>query len=356
MKNLVVLKFGGSSMGDSVSVGENLPKIAEIIKQYKKEYKNVGVVVSALAGETRRLVQIADLLKVDKQKKDEIMAQGEIFSSHLLSTYLNQNGVKAVDMNGDLLPIHTNDVAGGADVKKVDTDAIKEQLQDNVVIIPGFIGKNSQGNIATLGFDGSDTTALAVASAMQADRVCLFKDVNGIYSANPRKVKAQRYEKLSLDDMWYFARAGAMIIHPKAIETAIKNNLDIHILPNFSEGSGTLLTPKCTDKDVLGVTYMEKDGGILVSVVGKKAVETEAKLREKLSEQEVACKDDNSFNSKKSFSFALENKEQLEKCLQTAHSFYDLDSQSKAKARVKAIDPKQIFYDPAMKVSKTLIR
>lgn len=341
-------------MGDSVSLEENFPKIAGIVSRYQKEYKNVIVVVSALAGETRRLKQIAELLKFNEQDKDKALSYGESISSWLLSAYMNQNNVPSVDMNGADLPVYTNDIAGAADIQKIDTDAIRRNLQDKVVIIPGFVGKNSHGQITTLGFDGSDTTAITVASAMKADRVCLFKDVNGIYTANPKKVPAQHYNTLSLNDMWYFARAGARVVHPKAIETAMKNNFDIHILPNFSGGEGTLLTNSVEDKDVIGVTYQENkhsesDGKITVSIVGSKVLETEKNLTDVLQSEGINFDKFDEFKSQKSFSFTLENRDQLEKCLKTAHSFYKLDDKFQLKE-----NKNQLYFDPAIQDTAVL--
>ncbi|MDR1026085.1 MAG: hypothetical protein LBL47_01675 [Lactobacillus sp.] len=350
MKKLVILKFGGTSMGDYVSVGKNLPHLVKIIKRYQKEFENVVVVCSALAGETRRLKATADGLGLNAKERDRVLAHGESYSSSLLGDFLVSCGVKAEVLGGEKLPILTNSVFGRADIKDVDVKAINQSLKKgNVVIVPGFIGRDKNGDFTTLGFDGSDTTAVSIASWMKADKVCLFKDVNGIYSANPKKAKAQKYDEISLDDMYIFARCGAMIVHPKAIQTALQNKFDIHIIPTFGDGAGSIITNKCPSKDIIGVGYYEDNNGeITVSVVGNDLKSIKDRLVKKFKEKgiDIELKDDN--KSSKHIDFRLNKKEQLDGVVKLAHRLCGLDMPDFTfVSNLK--DKDQISYDPSLK-------
>lgn len=351
MNSLVVLKFGGSSMGDFVSIGKNLPHLAKIITKYQQEYQKVIVVCSALAGETRRLKSIAEGLGLENADRDAILAKGEIASSDYLGRYLQNNNIENVVMNTDTLPIYTNSKFGSADIEKVDTKSIQKNLKQNkVVIIPGFIGKNSQGQTTTLGFDGSDTTAITVASWMGADKVCLFKDVEGIYSANPKKAKAQKYTKISHDDMLVFAQCGALVVHPKAIETAREYNFDIHVLPTFGQGKGTVITKDCEGKDIIGVSYYEDDNGKLsVSVIGNRLNGVVEKVIKKFNSQKVDFKLVKSRQGAPHVDFVVADKENLDKAVKYAHQACGLDKPDFMFVS-RLVDPKQISFDTALKL------
>ena len=345
MNNLVVLKFGGSSMGDAITARDNLPNVIKIIKQQQKQYKNVIVVCSAFAGETRRLDSIAARLNFNDKERDNTLAQGEIFSSYVLGNFLSSRNINNVVMNGDNLPVKTSGQYGKSNIESIDVKYINSELEkNNVVIVPGFIGKNSSNNLTTIGFDGSDTSAITIADWMKADKVCLFKDVDGIYSANPKKTPAQKHNSISADDMYYYSLLGARIVHPNAVKVALKSNFAIHIMPTFSNGEGSIISNNVEDKDIVGVTYFENHkGDLALSVVGKAVKNTEDNLFNKLRENNIDVVVDKEQKSKKAISFILNNKDSLDSAIKIAHSFYNLKENS-------AIKPlNQIYYDPSRK-------
>jgi aspartate kinase len=350
MKNTIVIKFGGSSMGDLKTMKENLKKISTIITKYQKSYKNVVVVVSAFAGETRKLKDMADVVFQEENLKDKdaILAFGEIFSSSFLGQYLNSQNIPSVVLNNEKLPILTNNNHGNADIMSVNIDLINQYLQKQlVVVIPGYIGKTKDGDLSTLGFDGSDTTAITVASFLKADDCCLFKDVNGVYSANPRRVPlAKRIERISYEDMFVLSLLGARIIHPKAVENAKQNNVKVHILPNFMAGKGTIVEDIPNNTNVVGITYYEKGGKIQLAVVG-------AKLGDKHQIEKLLLNNNIEVrliaNPYKEHNISLEllDKNYLDKALNILHSFYGLDSK---KAEENIENNEQIYHDPAIKI------
>ena len=270
---LVVLKFGGSSMGKKENHGQNFENLIDLIKRFKSAYGNVIVVCSAFQGHTKELVKQADDHGLKDQKRDALLAQGEIHSSGVLNDYLNDMNVSSTVMNGTKMPIKTKGTYGSASISEVDTKSITKRLkQKKVVIIPGFIGWNNQGKLMTLGFNGSDTTAVTVAAEMNADKVCLFKDVDGIYSVDPNKIKrSKKISRIAHSDMHKLSLCGADIIHPEAVKTAMDKNIDIHIVPTLNNGYGSVITNKCPQMPVAGIAYTQDvlDKGIILSVVGK---------------------------------------------------------------------------------------
>ncbi|MBN2676016.1 MAG: hypothetical protein JXR30_02055 [Alphaproteobacteria bacterium] len=268
MLNTVVLKFGGSAIGNDSDVSKNFHRILKHIQFYQERYQNVVVIVSALKGETRRLKDLADSLFSETAfaEKDFYMSRGETLSAQFLSQYLNSQGLQSEAMTEEKLPILTDNNYGNANILSVNTDLIQDVWNKNkVAIIPGFIGWSPEKKIATLGFEGSDTTAVYVAEALNAERCCLVKDVDGIYSADPKKIySARKIEEISYDNMLRLANCGAKVVHQKAILFAQEKNLKIQIVSQIQNGQGTLIQATDSLNGFVGLT----SDGLLISAIG----------------------------------------------------------------------------------------
>lgn len=239
---LIVQKFGGTSVGSP----ERIAQVAEKVAKFRAAGDDVVVVVSAMSGETNRLLDLAKQVcaKPSLREMDVMIATGEQVTIALLAIALNNNGVPAVSFTGAQVPIVTDSEYGKARILSIDETNIAEQLKaGKVVVVAGFQGVNEQGEITTLGRGGSDTTAVALAAALKADECQIYTDVDGVYTTDPRVVsRAQRLSRITFEEMLEMASLGSKILQLRSVEFAGKYNVPLRVLHSFQEGSGTLIT------------------------------------------------------------------------------------------------------------------
>ena len=243
---IIVQKFGGSSV-------ESTEKLFNICKQITKEYDNnnqVIVVVSAQGNTTDNLIKEAKEINenLDKREMDFLLSVGEQITISKLAMCLRKLGYNAVSLTGWQIPIKTDNKYGDANITKVNLDRIYKELSNNkIVIIAGFQGINEKnGDITTLGRGGSDTSAVAIAAAINADKCDIYKDVEGIYNADPKTNKtAFKFDRISYDEMLNLTNHGAKVLHNKSVELAKKYNVKIHVKALYNENStGTIVENK----------------------------------------------------------------------------------------------------------------
>ncbi len=243
---LIVQKFGGSSLADI----ERLRRAAEICRQARCREHDVIIVVSAMGDTTDRLVDMAQRIspRPSRRELDALMSTGEQQSAALMAIMLESLGIKARSLTGWQAGILTEDKAGGGDIRIVAPARIQAALSRGYVpVVTGFQGFSSQGDITTLGRGGSDTTAVALSAALEADSCQIYTDVDGIYTADPRLIStAVKLERIDFRDMLSLSRSGSQVLHSKSVELALAGNIDIQLLPAFQDGKGSLV---CRMKD-----------------------------------------------------------------------------------------------------------
>lgn len=236
----VVLKFGGSSVADN----EKLKQVAKKIIEYKKE-KNVVVVVSAQGKTTNNLTKEAlELAQVPNDREmDTLLSVGEQISASKLSILLNNYGYKSISLTGWQAGIITNEMYQNARIKEINIKRIKKELNEGkIVIVTGFQGVDEKGNITTLGRGGSDTTAVSIAAAIDADKCYIFSDVDGVYTADPNLIKeAKKLEKISYEEMEEMADSGAKVLHNRCIKIGSEFNCNIIAAGTFTNDEGTII-------------------------------------------------------------------------------------------------------------------
>jgi aspartate kinase len=239
---LIVQKFGGTSVGTL----ERIEAVAQRVIKTKEAGNDVVVVVSAMSGETNKLIEYANHFSKIPNKKDMdmLLSSGERVTSSLLSIALNEAGHKAVAMTGRGAGIVTDNSHTSARIESISDKPIKSKIEDgNIVIIAGFQGVNENGDITTLGRGGSDLSAVAIAGAIGADLCEIYTDVDGIYTTDPRiEPKAKKIEKISYDEMLEFASLGAKVLQNRSVEMAKKLNVNLVTRNSFNENEGTLIT------------------------------------------------------------------------------------------------------------------
>ena len=239
---LIVQKFGGTSVGSP----ERIEQVAEKVARFRAAGDDIVVVVSAMSGETNRLLGLAKQVctRPSLREMDVMIATGEQVTIALLAIALNKIGVPAVSFTGAQVPIVTDSAHGKARILSIDETKVTAQLKaGKVVIVAGFQGVDEQGNITTLGRGGSDTTAVALAAALKADECQIYTDVDGVYTTDPRVVsRAQRLERITFEEMLEMASLGSKILQLRSVEFAGKYNVPLRVLHSFQEGSGTLIT------------------------------------------------------------------------------------------------------------------
>lgn len=240
---IIVQKFGGTSV-------ENTEKLFNISKFITKEYDDgnkVIVVVSAQGKTTDNLIKEAKEINenLDKRELDVLMSVGEQITIAKLAMCLKKLGYDAISLTGWQIPIKTNDIYGDSDILKINLDRIIKELDNNrIVIIAGFQGINeANGDITTFGRGGSDTTAVAIAAAIKADKCNIFKDVDGVYDLDPKiNEKAFKYDTISYDEMLNLSNNGAKVLHNKSVELAKKYGISIHVKSIYKEDCiGTII-------------------------------------------------------------------------------------------------------------------
>ena len=241
MSNIVVQKFGGTSVGSE----ERIAAVAKIIKK-ASEKNSLVVVVSAMSGETNRLINLANSFGDNPSKRefDALISTGEKVSAALLAMALHQIGVEAKSYTASQISMRTTDSYSKAKILDVDGKKIEETLDAGIVpIITGFQGITDSGDVTTLGRGGSDTTAVAIAAQMKAKRCDIFTDVDGIYTTDPRIVpEAKKLDSITMEEMLEMSGQGAKVIQIRAVEFANKYKVPVRVLSSFESGNGTLIT------------------------------------------------------------------------------------------------------------------
>ena len=265
VKNLapIVVKFGGTSLRDEDCRAHAL----EHIKRYHESGERVVVVVSAMGrkGEPYATDTLVALLRdvghnINPRELDLVMSVGETLSSAYFSHLLSHNGMPAESFNGRQSGILTDDNAGNAEIMDINPSRIVEALDNGfIAVVAGFQGVNDKGDIRTLGRGGSDTSAVALASALGAEKVEIFSDVDGIANCDPRQVEGSRYLKsISVNQMLAMADEGSRVIHPRAIKASLKTKTPIIAKNNFNETEGTLIHHDESKKDeVIAIAHRE---------------------------------------------------------------------------------------------------
>ena len=243
MTEIIVQKFGGTSVGSV----ERIDAVAEIIKEASKS-KKIIVVVSAMGGETNRLVKLAKHFDKDPDKRefDALVSSGETVSSALLAMALQSKGIKARSYSASQISMRTTDSYSKAKILDVDADKILNTIKDNTIpIITGFQGVTAGGDVTTLGRGGSDTTAVAIAAQVGAERCDIYTDVDGIFTTDPKVVpNAKKLDSITMEEMLELASQGAKVMQTRAVEFANKYNVPVRVLSSFNDGSGTLISQK----------------------------------------------------------------------------------------------------------------
>ena len=243
MADIIVQKFGGTSVGSD----ERISAVAQIIKNAKKD-NQVIVVVSAMSGETNRLINLAKSFgdNPDRREFDALISTGEKVSASLLAMALNSIGVKAKSFSASQISMKTTDHHSKAKIIDVNGEKILSTLNDDIVpIITGFQGVTENGDVTTLGRGGSDTTAVAIAAHVNAARCDIYTDVDGIYTTDPRVVpEAKKLESITMEEMLEMAGQGAKVVQIRAVEFANKFQVPVRVLSSFENGNGTLISLK----------------------------------------------------------------------------------------------------------------
>ncbi len=272
--SLIVQKYGGTSVANA----ERIMEVAKRVIKYKKEGNDVIVVVSAPAGTTdsliKRAYEITDT--PSKRELDMLLTSGEQISIASLAMAIESLGEKAISLNAFQVKFKTTNNHTKAEILDIDTSLIKEKLfEGNVVVFAGFQGITEKREITTLGRGGSDTTAVALGAALNADEVEIYTDVDGVYTADPRIVSnARKLESISYEEMLELAASGAKVLHPRSVEIAAKYGINIHLRSSFGDSTGTIVKNKegveMEKVKITGVTSSKNEGKITLSGVPDK--------------------------------------------------------------------------------------
>ena len=240
--SLIVQKFGGTSVGTI----ERIEQVADKVAGFRSNGHQLVVVVSAMSGETNRLIDLAQQVQEHPvpREMDALVSTGEQVTTALLSMALNKRGVKAKSYNGSQVRILTDDAHTKARIREIDDQRLHADLEQGyVIVVAGFQGVDEHGNITTLGRGGSDTTAVALAAALKAQECQIYTDVDGVYTTDPRVVDgARRLSKITFEEMLEMASMGSKVLQIRAVEFAGKYNVPLRVLHSFEDGPGTLIT------------------------------------------------------------------------------------------------------------------
>ena len=239
---LIVQKFGGTSVGSV----ERIAQVADKVARFRSDGHQVVVVVSAMSGETNRLLGLAHEVQEQPlaRELDVLLATGEQVTTALLSMALNRRGVAAKSYTGSQVRILTDGAHTKARIRDIDDSRLQADLAAGfVLVVAGFQGVDEQGNITTLGRGGSDTTAVALAAALKADECQIYTDVDGVYTTDPRVVDdARRLDRITFEEMLEMASMGSKVLQIRSVEFAGKYKVPLRVLHSFKEGPGTLIT------------------------------------------------------------------------------------------------------------------
>jgi aspartate kinase len=269
--SLIVQKFGGTSVGDI----ERIEQVADKVAGFRADGHDIVVVVSAMSGETNRLISLANEIqeRPAPREMDVLVSTGEQVTTALLSMALIKRGVKAKSYNGGQVRILTDNSHTKARIREIDDANMRRDLDaGNVVVVAGFQGVDESGNITTLGRGGSDTTAVALAAALKADECQIYTDVDGVYTTDPRVVDgARRLEKITFEEMLEMASMGSKVLQIRAVEFAGKYNVPLRVLHSFKEGPGTLISIEEDDQmetpTIAGIAFNRDEAKLTIEGV-----------------------------------------------------------------------------------------
>lgn len=240
--SLLVQKYGGTSVGTV----ERIEAVAEKVGKFRDQGHDMVIVVSAMSGETNRLIDLANQIQEspDPREMDVLVSTGEQVTIALLCMALKKRGYDARSYTGGQVRIVTDDSFNKARIQQIDDERIRKDLAaGRVVVVAGFQGVDEQGNITTLGRGGSDTTGVALAAALKADECQIYTDVDGVYTTDPRVVtSARRLDRITFEEMLEMASLGSKVLQIRSVEFAGKYNVPLRVLHSFQDGPGTLIT------------------------------------------------------------------------------------------------------------------
>src|SRR5690348_4867904 len=264
-KPRIVMKFGGTSVGDV----ERIRAVAQRVKREVDAGADVAVVVSAMAGATNQLVDwVRSISRLhDAREYDAVVASGEQVTAGLTALALQELGINARSWLGWQIPIHTDGVHGKARIDSIDMEELERRLKGGqVAVIAGFQGLGPDNRITTLGRGGSDTSAVALAAALKAERCDIFTDVDGVYTTDPRIVaKARKLDKITYEEMLEMASQGAKVLQTRSVEMAMNHGVRVQVLSSFSDEPGTLVVDEdeIVEKQVVsGIAYNRDEAKI----------------------------------------------------------------------------------------------
>ncbi len=261
----VVQKFGGTSVADV----ERIRNAAMKVKREVDAGNEVAVVVSAMAGVTNQLVEHVSAMSPmhDAREYDVVVSSGEQVTTGLMALALQEIGVSARSWLGWQLPVRTDDAHGRARIQEIDTAAVDARLKEGqVAVIPGFQGLSPNNRVTTLGRGGSDTSAVALAAALKADRCDIYTDVDGVYTCDPRiVVKARKLDRITYEEMLEMASQGAKVLQTRSVEMAMNHSVRLYVRSSFADSEGTLV---CDEDEILehqvvsGIAYSRDEAKI----------------------------------------------------------------------------------------------
>ncbi|MDT8317384.1 MAG: aspartate kinase [bacterium] len=264
---LIVQKFGGTSVGSV----EKIKNVARRVVREKENGNDLVVVVSAMSGETNRLVAMAQEIseRPTEREYDVLVSTGEQVTIALLSMALHEMGHEAVSYTAGQVKIVTDSAHSKARIKRIDDERIHADLaKGKVVVVAGFQGVDEEGNLTTLGRGGSDTSAVAIAAALKADLCDIYTDVEGVYTTDPNICdNARKLDRISYDEMLEMASLGAKVLQTRSVEFAKKYNVPLQVRSTFSDNKGTMLTKEDKDMEkvaVSGVAYNKDEAKITI--------------------------------------------------------------------------------------------
>jgi len=268
---LVVMKFGGTSVGSI----DKINNVANIVEK-QLNHKKLIVVLSAMSGVTNKMQEFIDEIDSNEiVENDLILTSGEAVSVGLLSAILKKRNIRSAPLLGWQIPIITDSNHQKAKILNIDKSRVYQYLKNyDVLVVAGFQGIDIDGNITSLGRGGSDTTAVAVAAAVDADRCDIYTDVEGVYTTDPNiEPKAKKINKLAFEEMLEMSSTGAKVLHTRSVELAMKNNLTLQVLSSITKESGTLVLDedKLIEKEIVsGVSYSNNESKLTLSGIADK--------------------------------------------------------------------------------------
>jgi len=255
---LIVQKYGGTSVGSI----ERIEAVADLVVKTRQQGHQVVVVLSAMSGETNRLINLAKQIdtRPSSRELDVLISTGEQVSVSLLAMAIIKRGHSAVSLLADQVNIQTDNMFGKARIEDIAATRLKHELEHNrIAIIAGFQGRDVEGNITTLGRGGTDTSAVEIAGAIKADECQIYTDVDGVYTTDPRvEPNARRMSQVTFAEMLEMASLGAKVLHIRSVEAAGKHNVPLRVLSSFSPDEGTLISFEESDmpsKVVSGIAF-----------------------------------------------------------------------------------------------------